>query len=48
MKDKLIMYSMQVAMIKQLSQQSLINEDEYFLIKARLMRDYGIISDIIN
>lgn len=48
MNQKLIRYSMQVAMMKQLLVLSLITEHEFVLIKNRTMRDYGIISDLTS
>lgn len=44
--DKILRYSMQLAMLKQLLNKNLINEVEYRKIKSKLMKDYGIISDI--
>lgn len=46
MKHKLIRYSMQIAMLRQLLALSLINENEFRLIKSKTMREYGIISDL--
>ena len=43
---KLLRYSMQLSMLKQLLIKKLIDENEYELIKKRLMKDYGIVSDI--
>ena len=43
---KLLRYSMQLAMLKQLFVKKLISEAEYLLIEKRLMRDYGIVSNI--
>lgn len=48
MKHKLIRYSMQVAMLKQLLQLSLITESEFQLVKDKLMQVYGIVSDITS
>ena len=45
-KNKLIRYSMQVAMLRQLLAMALITENEFSLIKNKLMQDYGIISDL--
>ena len=39
-------YSMQLSMLKQLLSKKLINENEYQIILKRLMKDYGIISNI--
>ena len=46
MKQNLILYSMQIAMLKQLLTRKLISEKEYYLVKNNLMKEYGIISDI--
>ena len=43
---KLVRYSIQLAMLKQLFSKKLINEDEYLLIQKRLMKDYDIVSHI--
>ena len=43
---KLLRYTMQLAMLKQLLTKKLIDENEYWLIQKRLMKDYGIISNI--
>ena len=43
---KLMRYSMQLAMLKQLFVKKLISEAEYLLIEKRLMKDYGIVSNI--
>ena len=43
---KLLRYSMQLSMLKQLLSKKLINENEYQIILKRLMKDYGIISNI--
>ena len=48
MNEKLIRYSMQIAMLKQLLSRNLISEKEYLLIKRRIMKDYKIISDITS
>ena len=48
MNDRLIRYSMQIAMLKQLLFLALINEKEFSLIKNKLMLDYGIISDLTS
>lgn len=37
---------MQLAMLKQLFVKKLISEAEYLLIEKRLMKDYGIVSNI--
>ncbi len=44
--DKLLRYSMQLAMLKQLYVKKLINDAEYTMIEKKLMKDYGIISNI--
>ena len=46
MKNKLIRYTMQLAMLKQLLEKELISIDEYNIVKNKLMKDYNIISDI--
>lgn len=43
---KLLRYTMQLAMLKQLLGKHLISENEYLLIQKRLMKDYGIVSNI--
>lgn len=43
---KILRYSMQLSMLRQLLNKKLINEFEYEKIKKRLMNDYNIISDI--
>ena len=43
---KLLRYSMQLAMLKQLFVKKLISEAEYLLIEKILMKDYGIVSNI--
>mgnify|MGYP004568241405 FL=1 len=43
---KLLRYSMQLAMLKQLFVKKLISEADYLLIEKRLMNDYGIVSNI--
>ena len=43
---KLLRYSMQLSMLKQLLLKQLIAENEYQIIKKKLMKDYGIVSDI--
>lgn len=44
--NRILRYSMQLAMLKQLLLLKLINEAEYQLIEKRLKKDYGIISNI--
>ena len=41
---KLLRYTMQLAMLKQLLTKKLIDENEYLLIQKRLMKDYGVVS----
>lgn len=43
---KLLRYSIQLSMLKQLLTLNLINEIEYKLIQKKLMKDYGIVSNI--
>lgn len=43
---KLLRYSMQLSMLKQLLNKKLITDSEYEIIKKKLMRDYGVVSDI--
>ncbi|NBI87211.1 conjugal transfer protein [Lachnospiraceae bacterium] len=43
---KLLRYSMQLSMLKQLLKLNLINQLEYEQIQKKLMRDYGIVSNI--
>ena len=43
---KLLRYSMQLAMLKQLLLKKLIDEREYKRILNALKRDYGIFSDL--
>ena len=43
---KLLRYTMQLAMLKQLLTKKLIDENEYLLIQKRLMKDYGVVSNI--
>lgn len=44
--EKLLRYSMQLSMLRQLLSKKLINENEYQMIKKKLMKDYGIVSNI--
>ncbi|WP_368652994.1 SHOCT domain-containing protein [Ornithinibacillus sp. 4-3] len=48
MKQNLIPYSMQIAMLKQLLTRKLITEKEYYMFKNKLMKEYGVISDITS
>lgn len=43
---KLSRYSMQLSMLKQLLNLKLLSETEYEMIRKKLMKDYGIVSDI--
>ena len=43
---KLLRYSMQLSMLKQLLNLKLLSETEYEMIRKKLMKDYGIVSDI--
>lgn len=43
---KLLRYTIQLAMLKQLLLKKMIDENEYLLIKKSLMKDYGVVSDI--
>lgn len=43
---KLLRYSMQLSMLKQLRSLELINENEYRLIEKKLKKDYGVTSNI--
>ena len=45
-KKRLLRYSMQLSMLRQLLNKKLISEFEDKKIKKRLMRDYNIVSDI--
>jgi hypothetical protein len=44
--DKIIRYSMQIAMLGQLLAQGLIDVKEYDRVKIGLMKDYGVLSDL--
>ena len=46
MSMKLLEYSMQLAMLKQLFNRGLISEKEYNKMEYRLKKDYGIVSNI--
>lgn len=48
MSNKLIRYSLQIAMLKQLLSQKLISQKEYNEVKKRIMKDYRIVSDITS
>lgn len=43
---KLLRYSMQLAMLRQLLSRRLISHEEYEQIKRRIMQDYGVISSM--
>ena len=43
---KILRYSIQLSMLKQLLNLKLINELEHEQIQKKLMRDYGIVSNI--
>ena len=45
--DEILKYSMQIAMLKQLLIKKLINENEYEKIKKELMKEYGVLSDLV-
>lgn len=44
--DKVLRYSLQLAMLKQLLDKRLITQLEHDRIRNKLMKDYGIVSDI--
>lgn len=48
MDNRLIRYSMQIAMLRQLLTLALITEKEFTLIKNKLMQDYGVVSDLTS
>lgn len=43
---KLIRYSIQLSMLKQLYDKKLITENEYLLLRNRLKKDYNVVSDV--
>lgn len=43
---KLLRYSIQLSMLKQLLSKKLISESEYQIILKKLMKDYGVVSHI--
>ena len=45
--DEILKYSMQIAMLKQLLNKKLIDEKEYEKIKKELMKEYGVLSDLV-
>lgn len=46
-KDKVLRYAIQLAYLNQLHKANMLTESEYSLIKKKLMRDYGVVSDIL-
>ncbi|MBE6061892.1 MAG: conjugal transfer protein [Clostridium sulfidigenes] len=48
MDNRLIRYSMQIAMLRQLLVLALITEKEFALVKNKLMQDYGVVSDLTS
>lgn len=44
--EKVIRYSLELAMLKQLFKRNLINNSEYAIIEEKLKKDYGIVSNI--
>jgi len=46
MKNQVLEYSIQLAMLRQLLSEKLINKQEYFKIKKHLMKKYKISSDL--
>ncbi len=45
-KEKLLRYSMQLAMLRQLYTKRLISSEEYKLLQKKLMKDYGVVSNL--
>ncbi len=45
-KNRLLRYSMQLAMLKQLLNKKLITEEEYNRVLRKLKKDYGVISNL--
>ena len=45
--DEILKYSMQIAMLKQLLNKKLIDEKEYEKIKKELMKEDGVLSDLV-
>lgn len=43
---KLIRYSIQLSMLKQLYDKKLITENEYLLLRNKLKKDYNVVSDV--
>ncbi|MHA7967799.1 SHOCT domain-containing protein [Paenibacillus sp. CAU 1782] len=48
MKADLLRYSMQIAMLRQLLNLSLISEQEFNTVKNLIMREYGVCSDLTS
>lgn len=48
MPKKMIRYSMQLAMLRQLLDKKLISEREYKIVKNKLMNDYKIHSSFLS
>ncbi len=48
MSSNVIEYSLQISMLKQLLNMKLISEAEYEIIKKKIMKDYGIVSDLTS
>lgn len=46
--EKLLRYSIQLSMLKQLLYKKLITESEYKMIEKKLKKDYGVVSDIMT
>lgn len=44
--NKIIRYSMQLAMLKQLKSKNMITEEEYEKILRTIRKDYQVISDV--
>lgn len=44
--EKLLRYSIQLSMLKQLLYKKLITESEYKMIEKKLKKDYGVVSNI--
>ena len=45
--DEILKYSMQIAMLKKEKKKKLIDEKEYEKIKKELMKEYGVLSDLV-
>lgn len=45
--DEILKYSMQISMLKRLLIEKLINQKEYEKIKEGLMKEYGVLSDLV-